>query len=98
MKSYKGNASSFLKYVTKQCFSGKPIIKLHESLTILKIAQLFIAEFLGTAVLLFVGCSGCNDGMYGDEQSVIHKGLNFGISVMAAIQVHEFYIFDVSQK
>lgn len=46
---------------------------------------LFLAELLGTALLLFLGCMGCLT--WGKESSTLQVTLSFGMVVMIIIQI-----------
>lgn len=48
--------------------------------------SIFLAELLGTALLVYLGCMGCVSGL-GNEPSHIQITLNFGLAVMICIQV-----------
>lgn len=45
-----------------------------------------IAELVGTAILVFIGCTGCI-GSLGVLPSVLQVSLTFGLAVLIAIQV-----------
>lgn len=45
------------------------------------------AEFIGTALLVFVTCMGCTKGMFGESIPVLQMSLASGLSVTTAIQV-----------
>ncbi|XP_055622679.1 uncharacterized protein LOC129766195 [Toxorhynchites rutilus septentrionalis] len=48
------------------------------------LASIFMAEFFGTAMLLFLGCMCCVTG-FGNEPSNVSSGLGFGFTVMMVI-------------
>lgn len=52
----------------------------------LAMAPVFLAEFIGTALLLFLGCSGCVN-WFGSPPSLLLVALNFGLVVMIVIQI-----------
>ncbi|XP_064213169.1 aquaporin AQPAe.a isoform X1 [Tribolium castaneum] len=45
------------------------------------------AEFIGTAVLVFLSCMGCTKGMFGENITVLQTSLASGLSVTTAIQM-----------
>lgn len=45
-----------------------------------------LAEMMGTAILVFIGCTGCI-GSLGISPPLVQKSLSFGLAVMIAIQV-----------
>ncbi|KAJ3633683.1 hypothetical protein MTP99_010618 [Tenebrio molitor] len=45
------------------------------------------AEFIGTALLVFVTCMGCTKGMFGESIPVLQMSLASGLSVTTAIQI-----------
>ncbi|XP_025829899.1 aquaporin AQPcic-like isoform X3 [Agrilus planipennis] len=47
---------------------------------------LFLAEVVGTAMLIFLGCMGCATGMVDMDVLPHWSGLNFGLTVMTVIQ------------
>lgn len=50
---------------------------------------IFFAEFVGTAILVFLGCMGCINGV-GEPKATHHmSSLSFGLVVMMIIQVRE---------
>ncbi|CAH1955840.1 unnamed protein product [Acanthoscelides obtectus] len=51
-----------------------------------KLVNIALAEFLGTASMLFLVCTGCTSGIQGTISS-LHLSLCSGLSVMAAIQM-----------
>lgn len=53
---------------------------------VLAMVPLFLAEFIGTAMLLFLGCAGCLHWS-GPPPSLLQIGLNFGLVVMLIIQI-----------
>lgn len=52
----------------------------------LDLLTVFLAEVLGTALLLFLGCMGCVDGL-GYEPSHLSICLNFGLAVMIIVNI-----------
>lgn len=51
------------------------------------VISLFAAEFVGTGLLIFLGCMGCISGV-GEDVITHHAGsLTFGLVVMMIIQV-----------
>lgn len=48
----------------------------------------FVAEVLGTAILMFCGCMGCLTWKTTDEPSPYIGGISFGLTVMILIQVY----------
>lgn len=55
---------------------------------------LFLAEFVGTGILMFLGCMGCIAGF--DEVAPAHQlsSLSFGLVVMLVIQVSKLNIIE----
>lgn len=45
-----------------------------------------LGEVIGTAILVFIGCTGCI-GSLGVHPSVLQVSLTFGLAVMIAVQV-----------
>lgn len=58
---------------------------------------IFFAEFVGTGILVFLGCMGCINGVNEDVATHHMASLSFGLVVMMVIQVSSFnlpYIFN----
>lgn len=51
----------------------------------LALIPLFLAEFTGTAMLLFLGCAGCLH--WSGPPSLLQVALNFGLVVMLVVQI-----------
>ncbi|KZC09226.1 Aquaporin AQPcic, partial [Dufourea novaeangliae] len=58
---------------------------LKEDATAREVLNTAIAEFIGTAILVFIGCTGCI-GSLGIVPGVLQISLTFGLAVMIAIQ------------
>lgn len=48
---------------------------------------IFFAEFVGTGILVFLGCMGCINGVNEDLATHHMSSLSFGLVVMMVIQV-----------
>lgn len=57
-----------------------------------EILMVSLAEVIGTAILVFLGCTGCIGSLDG-KPSVLQISLTFGFAVMIAIQVRKRFIF-----
>lgn len=59
---------------------------------------IFFAEFVGTGILVFLGCMGCINGV--DESLATHhmSSLSFGLVVMMVIQVEQTATNLLSQR
>lgn len=53
--------------------------------SVLDIVSVFLAELMGVAIIVFFGCMGCLN-----EAPHLQIALNFGISVMASVQIFGF--------
>lgn len=53
--------------------------------SVLDIVSMFLAELMGVAIILFFGCMGCLNGA-----PHLQLALNFGIAVMASVQIFGF--------
>lgn len=67
-------------------------MKIISLITVMKQAHLdlltlFLAEVLGTGLLLFLGCGGCIDSWFDTPTSHLTKCLNFGLVVMLIINI-----------
>lgn len=49
--------------------------------------SIFLAELIGTALLLFLGCMGCIDGLNSELPSSLLRATNFGFVVMLLVNV-----------
>jgi len=57
-----------------------------EDTTVMDMLPIILAEAIGTAILVFIGCLGCVGSM-GTSRTLMQISLAFGIAVMIAIQV-----------
>lgn len=60
--------------------------KAKEAVVITKIG-LFVAEFVGTALLLFLGCMGCLLNIHGIPIPAHFVGISFGLTIMIIIMI-----------
>jgi hypothetical protein len=66
--------------------SGLKKLMKKEDTRIMDMLPIILAEAIGTAILVFVGCMGCVGSM-GTSRTLMQISLAFGIAVMIAIQV-----------
>jgi len=66
--------------------SGLKKLMKKEDTTVMDMLPIILAEAIGTAILVFIGCLGCVGSM-GTSRTLMQISLAFGIAVMIAIQV-----------
>ena len=59
---------------------------MKEDVTMLEVLKMGVAEMIGTAILVFLGCMGCV-GSLGTRPSSLQVSFIFGFAVMLIIQV-----------
>lgn len=68
-------------------YKGKPFIRLTDDQKPLKRVENFLSEFMGTFMLVFIGCMGCVAGITNDTLSHFQLAFSFGLAVMIPIQM-----------
>ncbi|VEN62161.1 unnamed protein product, partial [Callosobruchus maculatus] len=66
-------------------FSYKRILT-HDHLSMMDRLILFLAEYLGTAILVFLGCAGCVKFREGSGPGALEVALAFGMAILIAVQ------------
>lgn len=56
----------------------------------IKLISIFLAELIGTALLLFLGCMGCIEGLTSELSSTLLRSINFGLVIMMMVNVSIF--------
>ncbi|XP_043288918.1 aquaporin AQPAe.a-like isoform X2 [Venturia canescens] len=70
---------------TKRAADGKGVKELfQEDYSAWDTMKIALAEFIGTAILVFIGCMGCV-GSLGNQPLSLHSSLGFGLAVMIVI-------------
>lgn len=59
---------------------------LHDECSVWETTKSGLAELLGTAMLVFLGCMGCV-GSLGNQPALLQVSFVFGLAVMLVIQV-----------
>ncbi|RZC41003.1 MIP domain containing protein, partial [Asbolus verrucosus] len=77
------NSCNFAKISSEVIVSGKKI-KLNDNTTVIDKITFALAEFFGTAILMFLGCMGCVNIAY--LRSAMDAAIAFGLAVLIAIQ------------
>ena len=66
---------------------------MKEDVTIPEILKMSVAELIGTAILVFLGCMGCI-GSLTTTPSTLQGSLAFGLTVLIVIQVYSNFMFN----
>ncbi|VEN62165.1 unnamed protein product, partial [Callosobruchus maculatus] len=61
-------------------------ILTHDHLSMMDRLILFLAEYLGTAILVFLGCAGCVKFREGSGPGALEVALAFGMAILIAVQ------------